>query len=219
MITLPDFSKTFDYENNFYLSCDPMRISKVLAQYELYKMARELPGAIVECGVLKGCSLVRFASFRELFGNSFAKKIVGFDTFGAFPQADFEADKKMRQRHAEICGESISKEQLLKVLEYKGLDKNVELIEGDIAETLPQYLSDHYELKISLLNLDVDIYEPSKVALECLYPRLLKGGILILDDYGVFPGETKAVDDYFQDKNIQIRKFPFCMTPSYVIKE
>ncbi len=56
-------------------------------------------------------------------------------------------------------------------------------------------------------------------ALEYLYPRLVRSGVLILDDYGTFPGETKAVDDYFKDKNIEMRKFPFCMTPCYIIKK
>ncbi len=65
MITLPDFQKAFEYENNFYLSCDNTRLSKILAHYELFKMARELPGAIVECGVFKGTSLVRFAGLMK----------------------------------------------------------------------------------------------------------------------------------------------------------
>ena len=69
MIKLPDFTKDFDYENNFYLSCDITRISKILAHYELYKKVIDLPGEIVECGIFKGASFARFAMFRELFGN------------------------------------------------------------------------------------------------------------------------------------------------------
>ena len=83
---------------------------------------------------------------------------------------------------------------------------------------IPAYLEKHPELKISLLNLDTDIYEPAVVILKYLYPRIVQGGILILDDYGVFPGETQAVDEYFVDHNIIIQKLPFCMTPSYIIK-
>ena len=44
-------------------------------------MTMDVPGAIVECGVFKGTSLARFAMFRELFGNTFSKKIIGFDIF------------------------------------------------------------------------------------------------------------------------------------------
>ncbi|MEC4816734.1 MAG: TylF/MycF/NovP-related O-methyltransferase, partial [Scytonema sp. PMC 1069.18] len=85
-------------------------------------------------------------------------------------------------------------------------------------ETVPKYVDKHPELKISLLNLDTDIYEPAVVILEYLFPLITKGGILILDDYGVFPGETQAVDEYFKKQNVEIKKFPFCMTPCYVVK-
>ncbi len=53
MIELPDFTKTFDYENYFYMTCDNQRIGKLLAHYELYKMVQNLNGALVECGVSK----------------------------------------------------------------------------------------------------------------------------------------------------------------------
>ena len=220
MIKLPDFDKSFEYDNNFYLSSDITRIGKILAHYELYKMVLDIPGTIVECGVFKGTSLIRFATFRDLLGNQFSKKIIGFDSFARFPETNYEDDKKMRQYHLDTAGgESISKQQLMDILKHKGIDKCVELVEGDITETLPEYVRAHPELKISLLNLDTDIYEPSKVILECLYPRLVKGAILLLDDYGSFPGETTAVDEYFKDKGIKIRKLPFCMTPCYVVKE
>lgn len=220
MITLPDFNRAFEYENNFYLSCSPTRISKILAQYELYKMVKDVPGAIVECGVFKGASLLRFAMFRDLFSNPFSKRIIGFDTFGEFPETEFEQDKTLRKKFIDNAGaSSISKEQLLLILKHKEITRNIELVEGDISQTVPNYLENHPELKISLLNLDTDIYEPAVVILQQLFPRITRGGVLILDDYGVFPGETKAVDDYFKDQKTEIKKFPFCMTPCYVLKE
>ncbi len=219
MITLPDFNKQFDYENNFYLSSDISRMGKVMAHYELYKKAHELPGDIVECGILKGCSFVRFATFCQLLGNRNAKKLIGFDTFGTFPLTHLEEDKAKREKHIKDCGpESISKAQLLEVLKHKGIDQKVELIEGDITKTLPLYLEKSPDLKISFLNIDVDIYEPSKVILELLYPRVVKGGVVLLDDYGFFAGETQAADEYFKGQNVKISKMPFAETPSYIIK-
>lgn len=218
-ITLPDFEKSFDYENDFYLSCDITRISKILAQYELFKLVQNIPGAIVECGVLKGASFSRFAVFREIFSNPFSKQIIGFDTFGEFPETSFEGDKQRRDLQITVAGnESISTEQLHDVLKHKGVDRNVELIKGDITKTVPKYLEENPRLKISLLNLDTDIYEPAVTILEKLYPRITKGGILILDDYETFPGEAKAVDDYFKDEKIEIKKFSFCLSPCYIIK-
>ncbi|AXI10442.1 dTDP-6-deoxy-L-hexose 3-O-methyltransferase [Oceanobacillus zhaokaii] len=220
MIKLPNFTKSFEYENNFYLSCDSSRMSKIIAHYELYKKALNTPGTIVECGVFKGASLSRFVMFRDLFENSHSKKIVGFDAFGEFPGTNYNDDKVFRQNFIDDAGEEgISIEQLYQVLENKGLNHNVELIKGDINNTVPEYIEKHPELKISLLNLDTDIYEPAVTILENLYPRITIGGILIIDDYGVFPGETKAVDEFFKGKKVKIRKFPFAKTPSYIIKE
>lgn len=233
MIKLPDFNKVWDYENNFYLSCHPSRMSKIISHYELYKSTENITGDIVECGVFKGISLCRFAMFRDLFGDYNSKKIIGFDTFSKFPETKFNVksddssnnkstywkdDEEGRKKHIEISQESISKEQLYDVLHHKGINNRVELIEGDITETVPKYVKEHPDLKISLLNLDVDIYEPTVIILEHLYPRIEKGGILTLDDYGKFPGETKAVDDYFKDKNVEIKKFSFCTYPRFIIK-
>lgn len=219
MVKLPDFNNSFEYENNFYLSCDITRISKILAHYELYKMITNIPGAIVECGVFKGSSLARFSMFREILGNPFSKKIIAFDIFGKFPETKFVDDLKLREKWIREAGEeSISVEQMMEVLRHKGTDRFVELVEGDITKTVPDYVEKHPELKISLLNLDVDVYEPAVTVLEYLYPRIEKGGIILLDDYGDFPGETAAVDKYFEGKNVQISKFPFCMTPCYIKK-
>lgn len=219
MFQLPDFKKSFEYENNFYLSCDINRMSKVLAHYELYKQVLDLPGVFVECGVFKGASFSRFAMFRELLSNPYSKKMIAFDIFGEFPETEYEDDFMKRESFIRGAGShGISPEQLEEVLEHKNVNKNIDIVKGDIVETVPQYIKNHPELKISILNLDTDIYEPAVTILEHLYPRIVSGGILILDDYGVFPGETAAVDEYFADKNIQIKKFPFAMTPCYIIK-
>ncbi|GAI38371.1 unnamed protein product, partial [marine sediment metagenome] len=138
MIELPDFGKSFEYENDFYLSCDITRISKMVAHYELFKMTSNFPGAIIECGVFKGASLVLFAIFRELFQNPFSRKIIAFDTFGKFPESNFANDKKPRQRFIDEAGdESISRSQLKEVLNNKGINKSIELVEGDIINTVP----------------------------------------------------------------------------------
>lgn len=219
MIELPDPARDFLWENYFYLSCDVSRIGKLLAHYESFRMVQTVPGAIVECGVFKGASLARFTAFRELLGSPVAKKIIGFDTFDRFPETEYYPDQQARQRFVAAAGaNSISQDQMMEVLAHKRCERLVELVPGNICTTVPQYLCDHPELKISLLNLDTDIYEPALVILEHLYPRIEVGGILLLDDYGTFPGETRAVDEYFRGSDIEIRTFPFSMTPCYVIK-
>lgn len=220
MIDIPSKNKAYDFENSFYLTCSPSRVGKLIAHYELYKKALQLPGVIIECGVFKGASFTRLAMFRELFESSGTRKIIGFDTFNVFPESTYIEDKsKLASFIGEAGNKSISKEQLEQVLDNKQCGNMVELIEGDILETLPDYIDKHPELKVALLHLDVDIYEPSKCSLEYLYGRLVKGGILILDDYGIFPGATKAIDDFFADKVETPLKFPFSHAPSYIIKD
>jgi hypothetical protein len=196
-----------------------LRIGKLLAHYELFKMSIDIPGSIIECGVFKGMSLIRFASFRNL-SSSNSKKIIGFDAFGTFPKTKFQKDQKMREKFIKDSGSSgISKQQLMKVLKQKKIDQKIELIKGNIIQTIPSYVKKHPKLKISLLNLDTDAYEPAITILENLYPKITKGGILLLDNYGVWSGETTAVNEYFQDKNVKIIKNSFSNTPSYIIKE
>ncbi len=219
MIELPDFKKKFEYENGFYLTCATSRMSKIIAHYELFKMTMNIPGAIVECGVFKGTSLARFAMFRDLFGDPFSKNIIGFDTFGKFPETSYEPDKEKREQFIKVAGEqSISIDQMKQVLKHKKCDRSVELIPGNICRTVPEYVSSSGQFEISLLNLDVDIYEPSVTILNHLYPKIIKGGVLILDDYGSFEGETKAVDEYFKGMDVAIQRFPFCKTPCYIVK-
>jgi len=190
-----------------------------MAHYELFKLSMDKPGSIIECGVFKGISLVRFATFRNLLNNK-SKKIVGFDIFGKFPETKFSQDQKLRKKFIKDAGSNgISKKQLLEILRRKKINSKIELIKGNVIKTIPIYVKKNPRLKISFLNLDTDIYEPAVTILKYLYPKIVKGGILVLDDYGVFPGETKAVDEYFEGKDIKINKFPYSNTPHYIIKE
>ena len=112
----------------------------------------------------------------------------------------------------------VSEEQMLQILKHKNCDSNLELVKGDICETLPKYIKENPQLRISLLNLDTDIYEPAVTILETCWDRIETGGILIVDDYGVFPGETKAVNDFFNSQKVNVKKFSFARSPCYIIK-
>lgn len=219
MISIPDVSKGYEHENGFYWTSHPSRIGKLLIHYELYKMVHELPGMIVECGIFKGASFIRFATFQWLLENG-DRDIIGFDIFGEFPSGSEKDDNKILQNFLKEAGsESISEDQLKTILINKKLSKNVKLIKGDINQTVPRFVAEHPDLQIALINLDTDIYEPSLTALECLYPKLVSGGVLVLDDYGIHKGETEAVDNYFKDKPVDIKRFPYAQNPSFIIKK
>ena len=130
---LPDLDRPFDHENGFYLSCDVSRIAKFAAHLELFKRTVELPGAIVECGVFKGASLARFATFRQLFGGVHSKPIIAFDVFGPFPESTYSDDADARSTFvAEAGSESISVSDMERVLQHKQIRDNIELVAGDL---------------------------------------------------------------------------------------
>ena len=213
-----EIEKKWDYENAFYITSNTTRIAKILAHYELYKSIINLPGQIVECGVFKGISLVRYAAYREILENTYSREIIGFDAFGNFPQETSKKDKSFPKHHDSIAGKGIDIDELYKVLQYKNIE-NIKLVKGDIINTVPEYISKHPELKIALLHIDVDVFEPTKVILNNLYSCIIKGGLVVFDDYSLIDGETKAIDEYFDKQNVQFEKYTYLDKPTYVRKK
>ncbi len=213
-----DVDRQWDYENGFYLTSHLTRIPKMIAHYELYKSILNLPGHIVECGVFKGASLIRFCTFREILESPYSRKIIGFDAFGKFPEQDNTNDQEFAKKFEDAASDGISVEELKEVLSHKGF-KNYELIKGDITETVPDYTSNHPEIKIALLHIDVDVYKPSVVILNNLFDKVVSGGLIIFDDFGTVTGETKAIDEFFLGKEVMIEKLPISHIPSYIRKK
>lgn len=185
-------------------------------------MTLDIPGVIVECGVFRGATLIRLATFRDLFSEPHAKRVVGFDTFDGYPEATLLIDKQARDSFIESAGESaISKKQLMNIFTTKGI-VNIELVEGNIVKMAPLYADRHPDLKISLLYMDCTIYEPTLTALKSFYKSIVSGGLLILNGYSKEGasggGETRAVDDFFGKSGAHFRRFPFSFSPCYVVK-
>ena len=215
-----EFSKAWNYENGFYLTSHVSRLAKSIAHYELYKKIVDLPGDIVEAGTFKGTSLIRFATFREILENQYSRKLISFDIFGKFPEETSQAiDQDFIENFSAEAGEGISKEELESVLDKKGFS-NYELVRGNVLETIPKYKENNPQLRISLLHIDVDVYDATLCCLKNLYERVVQGGLIVFDDYNVIHGATKAVDEFMCDNNIKapIRKLPYYNRPTYMFK-
>jgi hypothetical protein len=219
MDKLYDINRKFEYENGFYATADPSRFSKFITHLEFFKQTSTVRGEIVEFGIFKGNSFFRWIKFRDLLEQTSSRKVIGFDIFGDFPEASYEEDKAKRDAFiAETNGgKSISLEEINELLNIQGLHKNVDIIQGDILVTLEKYLDENPHLKISLLHIDVDLYEPTKHILEKLYEKVTKGGVIIFDDYGAFAGTNKAVDDFFEGQ-AEVKKLHFSNAISYIVK-
>ena len=209
----------WDFENAFYWFSHPSRLNKMLAHYELYKTITKLPGSVFELGVYKATSLIRFAAFRKILENDFSRKIIGFDAFGKFPRDNIslDSDKDFINFFESDAGFGLEEGEVREIFRRKNFE-NVELVKGDVFDTLPRYLEENPFTRISLLHLDMDIKEPTVFALDCLYERVVPNGLIVFDDYNTVAGETDAADMFLKKHNLAIEKTPFNYIPSYVRK-
>jgi predicted O-methyltransferase YrrM len=177
--------------------CGPANINIILS---LLDRAADIPGAVAECGVWRGATLVTMALY--LAKRNRGKKVYGFDSFEGFPKAELAQERAL---HA--SGTDSSKNELgftdtalstvQKKLDFFGLD-NVRLVKGFFNETLMFFPSESY----SFVHLDCDLYGSYMQCLEYFYPRVVPGGIILLDEYNdpPWPGCNKAVDEFLNDK-------------------
>ena len=195
------------------------RLQKILARYELFKMAMDVPGDIVECGVFKGSGIYTWAKLQRLFRPNSERKIVGFDFFETNREIDLgrREDKQVLEEHATNWA---SREEILRNLAAVGVH-NVELIAGNVIETTKACARSRLGFRISLLYLDLDNYEGTLASLENLFPLVSPGGVVAFDEYAYQGyGESDAVDNYFRGLKLKLKSIPWANTPTaYLIKE
>ena len=178
-----------------------------------------IEGDIVECGVYNGNTMAFIGEISDEFNLN--KKIWGYDTFDGFVEnsftdkdIDFKTRKKVKNDTSNIYYTLNEVKKNIKQNNKKNFDKYI-FVEGDILETLN--IKENIPDKISFLRLDTDIYKTTKKQLEILYEKLVKGGVLHIDDYGICPGVKTAVDDFFSDNDIWLHRAD--MACRYLIKK
>ena len=195
----------------------------MLDHYEVYKKILKVRGDIFECGVFKGASLIRFLTFRDLIEQKNKRRVIGFDAFGKFPHPkkkhkNKKADKIFAKRHDDNIGLGININLLKNYLKKKKIT-NYKLIKGDVLKTLPNYISKNKKLKISLLHLDLDVYEPTIFVLEKLYKYISKNGIILLDDYTHIKGATLAVNEFIKKNKLKVYRVSKYGRPYFIQKK
>ncbi len=224
----------FEQFRSFPVFTPRLNLARFLAHYEIFKQVAALPGVIVDLGVYRGASTFTWAKLCEIFCPTDVRKVVyGFDTFEGFPALGVEdgpEDVSQDVRPGGYHGGTGMEDELRQAVAAMDEDRHlahrprIEFIKGDVAETIPHFVREKgHGLRIALLNLDVDLYAPTRVALEHFAPLMTPGGIIVLDEYAVdtFGGESKAVDEYFQarfGRRAAIRKFTWHSNPSgYIV--
>ncbi len=186
-----------------------------------YIKNKKIDGDFVECGVWKGGNLIIFNNLNKKY--DLKKKIFGFDTFTGMSEPtiyddnflninakkEWENNKKDNNVNLSFnCYSSLDevKNNIVSSSPEKTLE-NFNFIQGKVEDTL--LIEKNLPNKISILRLDTDWYESTKIELEILFPRLANGGVLIIDDYGQWKGSRKAVDEYFQNQSIVMHYVDF----------
>jgi hypothetical protein len=188
--------------------------------YALYKaveylQARGIRGAFVECGVWKGGASMLMALAQLALGGE-PRHLYLYDTFdgmtapGPEDRIAWNGEPVSRRWEQELRGErrdfarwSISRQEVL--ANFSAIDyprSYLHTVEGDVRRTLRR----RRPRRLALLRLDTDWYDSTRTELQWLYPRLCRGGVLLVDDYGHFTGARKAVDEYLAAQPIYLHR-------------
>ncbi|MDB2685719.1 TylF/MycF family methyltransferase [Mariniblastus sp.] len=188
----------------------PERILALVKAVE-YLSVSQIEGDVVECGVWKGGSMV--ATANTLIARDDAQRRLWlYDTFEGMSDPTEEDVDFMGQTADRLLGEQdrlqsdsiwcfSPLEQVKSAMQATGYpDDLVNFVSGKVEDTLPLTKPK----KIALLRLDTDWYESTRCELEHLFPLMVDGAVLIVDDYGHWEGCRRAVDEYFQKHGVRI---------------
>jgi len=162
-------------------------------------LENNVEGDFVETGVWRGGVIILMAALLEE-NECVDRKIWAFDSFQGLPKPNptkYPNDKGNKLYKINLLSASME-EVINNFNEYNISTERVIFRKGWFKDTLPE----HEIEKISLLRLDGDYYESTMLSLEHLYPKVTKGGYIIIDDYNAFVYCKKAVDDYRKKMSI-----------------
>ena len=223
-------SSTVEKLENFSKFVPRQTLARYMALTEVFKLVLEVQGDIVECGVNWGGGLMAFAQLSAILEPvNLQRRVIGFDTFSGFvkiAQQDAQGALPTTERRAGGYGADClaDLEECVALFDsnrFIGHVQKVALVQGDVAESIPRFLAQNPHTVVSLLHLDLDLYEPTKVAIEHLVPRMPKGAVILFDELNnrTWPGETVAVMETLGLPKLRIKRFTFEPHMSYAVLE
>jgi len=203
----------FDLEPEFlelYEQCRAQSMTSIERMYALYKAVEHavltgVPGDFAECGVWRGGSVMMMALAAQHFGDT-RRSIWLYDTFsGMTAPSPSDVQANTGQSASEVLkdNERSQDNPYWGIAPREAVEANLlhtgypidrfNIVAGDVLQTMPALAPQ----QLAILRLDTDWYESTRHELNCLYPRLVRNGVLIIDDYGFWTGARKAVDEFF----------------------
>lgn len=216
-----------DILQNLGLFLSSKNLSRILFMDHIYKQILDVHGVVIEFGTRWGQNLALFSALRGIYEPfNRLRKIVGFDTFTGFPDVTTYDNMNCSVMHPGglTCSEKYE-EYLDKVMFFQEQDnpvnhvKKYEIIKGDAVIEVGNYLKRVPETIVALVYFDFDIYRPTKICLEAIKDRLVKGSIVAFDELcdPDSPGETKALQEVFGLNNVKLKRYQFTSRVSYFV--
>lgn len=211
----------YDSFNNFIFSNDIKVFNKLISKYLFLDKTEKIPGDIVELGVFKGSGMVTW--LKMLKSKSINnKKCIGFDIF------DKSELIKNINTNDDILMNSLFEDRgfnpkgygdiLSKLITSAGYI-NYEIVTGNVFETIPIYIEKNPGFRASIINFDLDTEEPTYFCLSQLYDRIVPGGIMIFDEYGINEWtESAAVDKFIYERGLILQRTNFDSPSAFIIK-
>jgi hypothetical protein len=213
--------------DNFPKYIRRQKLTRLLSLYEIFKIVMPVKGSIIECGVYKGFGLMAWANMSAVLEPAnLTRRIYGFDTFEGFPSVG-EQDKNniMMPKEGQLQSSSYEElQELIRIYDsnrFLGHVNKVQLIKGDVTKTIPEFIENNKHLVVSLLFLDMDLYEPTRLAIEQFFPRMPKGAVIAFDelDNPIWPGETLALLESIGIGKLMLRRIDWDPYISYATIE
>jgi len=220
-----------DYIHHHPAFVGHMNLARFLALYETFRRTLGLAGHIAEVGVWRASGLLYFAKLLKIFEPESATLVHGFDWYKGTVWGEDELSPKVqglirtsgtsqeetREKSDHEAAELY--ETVCRLIEMQGLANFVHLHNLDVTADLGRFFEEHPHIQFKIVFMDIGSYEATSACLPHFWPRLIPGGVMILDQFNheMSPGETRAVRELLPD--LPVRTFPFTNHPSaYIVK-
>jgi O-methyltransferase len=162
------------------------------------RQAAKLDGDFVECGVNEGWLSLTICHYLDF--NALAKSFYLFDTYQGIPKEQIAESEAVRAalHHYPDCYE-LAKERFAEFPRAK-------LVRGKVPDTLNNVAID----RVSYLSIDMNIEKPERAAIEFFWPKLVVGGVVVLDDYafGGYEKQHDSMDQFAAKVGVTILTLP-----------
>lgn len=195
-------------------------LARILWLSEIYDLILKIPGSILEFGVHLGTSSAILTNLRAIKEpNNYNRELFVFDTFEGFKgSTDSDGNRggdgkfSTPKTYELLLDSLLTHHESLTTVRQQSAHK---IYKGDASMTVQDFLADNPSTTISLAVFDMDLYAPTRDALTAILPRLMKGSILVFDQFSFsgYPGETIAVSEVLELNNLRLNRsnlMPHC---------